>query len=67
MISMGRLRRVARILGAIGVLITVIRGFTRITRNPSMRSSEGRDGSCCDVTTVTSWPRDASSRDKERT
>src|SRR5439155_1133594 len=43
------------------------RGFTRTTRNPSRLSSGGRDGSWRDVTTVTSCPRAASSRDRERT
>src|SRR2546426_326560 len=43
------------------------RGFTRTTRKPSRLSSAGRDGSWRDVTTVTWWPRVASSRERERT
>src|SRR2546425_3451497 len=40
------------------------RGFTRTTWKPSRLSSAGRDGSWRDVTTVTSWPRVASSRER---
>src|SRR5437667_136687 len=43
------------------------RGVTRTTRKPSRLASEGRDGSWRDVSTVTSGPRAASSRDRERT
>src|SRR5213594_1507061 len=43
------------------------RGFTRTTWKPSRLSSAGRDGSWRDVTTVTSWPRVASSRERVRT
>src|SRR5689334_1518862 len=53
--------------GVIGVCITMNRGLTRRTRKPSIDSSTGRDGSWRDVTTVTSWPRRASSRERDRT
>src|SRR5438876_12409145 len=43
------------------------RAFTRPIRNPARLSSGGRDGSWRDVTKVTSCPRAASSRERERT
>src|SRR5713226_5800405 len=60
-------RTPALIRGVMGVRRTVNRGGIRMTRKPSMASSEGSEGSCLDVTTVTSWPRRASSRDRVRT
>src|SRR3989441_8983562 len=60
-------RRVARIFGTMGVCSRRSFGFTRTTRKPSRTSSDGREASCREVTTVTSWPRRASSRERDRT
>src|SRR5437879_1299730 len=60
-------RRVARIFGTMGVCSRRSFGFTRTTRKPSRTSSDGREASCREVTTVTSWPRAASSRERDRT
>src|SRR5881396_4044251 len=67
MTSAARSRRLPRIRGVIGVRKTMVRGRTRTTRKPSIVSSMGKAGSCRVVTTVTSCPRRASSRERVRT
>src|SRR5947208_9067829 len=65
--SAARSRRLPRMRGVIGVRKTIVRGRTRTTLKPSIVSSIGKAGSCRVVTTVTSCPRRASSRERVRT
>src|SRR5438876_335871 len=67
MMSAARSRRLPRMRGVIGVRKTIVRGRTRTTLKPSIVSSIGKAGSCRVVTTVTSCPRRASSRERVRT
>src|SRR5436853_3540740 len=65
--SVDKARRLPRIRGVIGVCMKMNRGLTRTTRKPSIVSSADSARSCCDVTTVTSCPRRASSLESDRT